>query len=273
MPLDVAATAAWVGVHALPLFIAALALLLLATTLVFTGLRRVVVRSPDSTLPSVLFLLIRLLVGFGVVLVGAAVFAEMVEALDAEEEMGRFDSELARTLSRTLSPATLAVFGHLTHLGDVATLTALVIVVALLLIWRGQRWLALGWVAACGGNGLLNPLLKQVFERARPLHDHGFAVAEGYSFPSGHSSAAVVCYGMLAYVLLRLLPARWHLPLVLAAAALAFTVGCSRVFLQVHWASDVLAGFASGSAWLAVCIASIEMLRHSQRRPRPPGGG
>ena len=59
---------------------------------------------------------------------------------------------------------------------------------------------------------------------------------------------------------------RWHLALTLAAVALAFSIGASRMFLRVHFASDVIAGFASGIAWLAVCIASIELTRWYRRR-------
>jgi membrane-associated phospholipid phosphatase len=76
-------------------------------------------------------------------------------------------------------------------------------------------------------------------------------------------------YGMLAYVLVKLLPARWsaaRLPVVLAATALAYSVGCSRVFLQVHFASDVLAGFASGATWLVMCIVAVELVLWRQRR-------
>jgi membrane-associated phospholipid phosphatase len=62
---------------------------------------------------------------------------------------------------------------------------------------------------------------------------------------------------MLALVAIRTLPPRWHLPAVLGATALAYTVGSSRVFLQVHFVSDVAAGFASGGAWLMVCVISI----------------
>ena len=121
-------------------------------------------------------------------------------------------------------------------------------------------------MVALGGNALLNPLLKRVFERVRPMHEHGLVTELGWSFPSGHTSSATVAYGMLAYVALRTLPAVWHVPALLAAAALAFTVGCSRVFLQVHFASDVLAGFASGAAWLTVCIVSVELARAYRRR-------
>lgn len=66
---------------------------------------------------------------------------------------------------------------------------------------------------------------------------------------------------MLAYVLLRSVPRAWQLPALLGAVTLAFAVACSRVFLQVHYVSDVLAGFASGGAWLMVCILSVELGR------------
>ena len=91
--------------------------------------------------------------------------------------------------------------------------------------------------------------------------------AGGYSFPSGHTSGSLVVYGMLAYLCLRLLPPRWHLASVLLASALAFSIGWSRVILQVHWASDVVAGFAFGVAWLTVSIAAIEVTRRMSRRP------
>ncbi|KQP19236.1 phosphatase PAP2 family protein [Pseudorhodoferax sp. Leaf267] len=269
MNQDAIAAQAWaqtIGQHALAAFGGALLVVLACTALGFVGLRRWTVRPQDSSLPPALFLGLRLAIGFGVVLGAAALFTEMMEALDAEEELGLFDSRLAEVLSQTLSPAVLRVVSVVTHLGDPITLTALVLVVALLLALQGRRWLALGWAAACAGNGVLNQALKQVFARVRPVHDHGFAVADGFSFPSGHTSGSVVVYGMLAYLGLRLLPPRWHLPAVLAAAALAFGMGVSRVLLQVHWASDVMAGFASGLAWLSVCVISIEMLRRYRRR-------
>ncbi len=165
-----------------------------------------------------------------------------------------------------VSWATLQALAWITHLGDVATLTVLCTAVAGLLMWSRQRTLALAWVGAVAGDGILNILLKLLFVRARPIHDQGLVEAGGWSFPSGHSSGSVVAYGMLAYQTLRFVPELWPLPLLLLATAVAFTTGLSRVFLQVHYASDVLAGFASGLLWLTLCILSVEWLR---LRPRP----
>jgi len=67
-------------------------------------------------------------------------------------------------------------------------------------------------------------------------------------------------------VLVRSTPRNWHLPIVLTATATAFVIGCSRFFLRAHYASDVFAGFASGLAWLCLCVICGELIRSSPRR-------
>lgn len=255
------AAAEWLGKHAIPVLAVALALALIATATLVIGYRHYSARTQWSNWPRPLLLGICLAIGAGILIATASLFAEMLEAFDADEEIGRFDERLTETLARELSPSALRFFGALTHLGDPMPLTLLVIGVGVLLLVRRHTALALGWVVACAGAGLLNQLLKRIFERVRPVHDHGFAQADGFSFPSGHTSGSLVVYGMLAYLCLRLLPPRWHLPSVLLAAAFAFSIGWSRVILQVHWASDVVAGFAFGVAWLTVCVAAIEITR------------
>jgi undecaprenyl-diphosphatase len=131
----------------------------------------------------------------------------------------------------------------------------------------------LGWALAMGGNGVLNPALKQQFARLRPLNVADGVSASGFSFPSGHSSGTVVAFGMLAYLGLRLFPKRWHLPILLVAVLLAFSVGVSRIILRVHFVSDVVAGFASGTACLAVCVTGIEFGRRLQHRNTPSRSG
>ena len=262
---QVLAWAEWLGRHAVPVLAAALVLVLVAVAAFVIGFRRYSPYAAWDRWPRPLLLGICLALGAGVLVATASLFAEMLEVFDADEEIGQFDVRLTETLARELSPAALRFFGNLTHLGDPWPLTLLVIGLGVLLLVRRQTSLALGWVVACAGAGALNMVLKQIFERVRPLHDHGFAQADGYSFPSGHTSGSLVVYGMLAYLCLRLLPPRWHLPSVLLASALAFSIGWSRVILQVHWASDVVAGFAFGVAWLTVCIAAVEITRRRAR--------
>jgi undecaprenyl-diphosphatase len=258
------------GEHALPGFFIVLAALLVGTALSWRGLRHVVVPHEESRLSPPAFLAVRLAVGFAVVVAAAMVFAELGGILNADDRLGRIDQALSDAIRDTVSLHTLQVFAWVTRFGDVATVALLGTVVALFLLVNERRPMALAWVFTLIGNAALNLVLKAVFARVRPLHDHGLVYADGFSFPSGHSSGSVVAYGMLAYLLVRQLPPPWHLPVVLTATAAAFTIGCSRVFLQVHFASDVIAGFASGLAWLVVCITSVELMRHYRRTRSSP---
>lgn len=257
------------GAHALLLFAVLLTLLLpLAAALWWLAQRYALPRETSALSPGV-YLLIRLAAGFSVLVAGAALFAGIAEELGDGERAGQLDQIFSDAVREHTAAWALHAFAGITRLGDTTTLSVLGVVVAAALLLRRRHWLALAWLLAVCGNALLNTTLKAVFARTRPLHEGGLVQAEGWSFPSGHSSGAVVVYGMLAYVLLRSLPPalawRASLPLVLLAAATAFSVGSSRIFLQVHFATDVLAGFASGTAWLAVCVASIEWASHYRR--------
>jgi undecaprenyl-diphosphatase len=200
-------------------------------------------------------------IGSAVMLADVLVFVLLANALTVGSPLIRFDQVISDALRANLAPWALQVFAALTHLADPATLTVLCVFGTLVLVARHHRSLALAWVLAIAGNGILNQSLKRLIGRSRPLDPDGGLLVQGLSFPSGHSSGAVVAYGMLGYLALRLLPKAWHLPVLVTALVLAFTVGISRVVLRVHFASDVAAGFASGSAWLALCITSAEFVR------------
>ena len=142
-------------------------------------------------------------------------------------------------------------------------------VVALLLLLR-RHWQLTGiWVVALLGILPINGNLKALFQRVRPLHDHGFIVEPGWSFPSGHAFGSIVFYGIVAYRLLRLLPQRFHRMVIATAVLLVGVVGVSRILLQVHYFSDVMAGYAVGAAWLVLCIGMAEHLRTPARDATP----
>ena len=260
--------------NALPAFVITLLLVLAGVAALWWLLQRYGVHREASRYPPLVYLVGHLLLGFALIAGGAALFAEIAENIGDGRWLGQLDVVFSATIGRTTNISTLQVFALLTHLGDPITLTVLTALGAAVLAWQRQRLLCIAWVMAVAGNAVLNKVLKSIFERTRPIHEHGLAFADGFSFPSGHSSGSVVAFGMLAYVAIRLLPpprAAMHLPVLLAAAALAFTVGSSRVFLQVHFASDVLAGFASGAAWLAVCVAGVELVRYRRGRDAAVG--
>lgn len=253
--------ALWAGQHALAILLGLLALLLAATCIGWWALRRSAVSERSPALAPRFGLHPRIAAGLTLMLLGAAVFAALATQLGTGNRLLRFDQAFTDALRASAVPPVLQVFTVLTHLGDTATLTGLCLVIALALVIGARRGLALGWVLTVAGNGLLNQTLKQIFSRVRPLDPDGVVLEHGFSFPSGHSSGALVVYGMLAYLALRVLPPRWHLPALVAALTLALVVGASRLFLRVHFASDVIAGFASGTAWLTLCITVLEILR------------
>jgi membrane-associated phospholipid phosphatase len=263
--------AALAGTHALALFAALFVTVLGGTVLAWRWLQRhAVPRWRRLGVAPPLAAALGIGLGFVAIVAAAALFAEIAEALDAEAAVGAADAVFTSAVRDSVPPAALHAFAVLTRLGDPLILGALGVAVAVALLARRRRLFATGWALALVGNALLSVTLKQLFARVRPPHDDGLVLAHGYSFPSGHSSGALVVYGMLAYLAARLLPPRWQLPAVLAAMTLALTVGASRVFLRVHYASDVLAGFVSGAAWLAVCVVAVESARWWRaRRTRP----
>ncbi len=266
--------AGFLGAHALPLFGVVLLLALAGVAVLWRLGARYGVHRAHSRWPPLAYLIGHMALGLALVAGGAAVLAEIADMLGDGEEMGALDQVFSDALRSATPREVLQVFAVLTHLGDPVTLALLCGAVALVLVYLRQRLLAAGWVLAIAGNALLNPALKRIFERARPVHDHGLASADGWSFPSGHASGSVVAYGMLAYVLVRMLPPAWppvaRTAAVLLASAAALTTGASRVFLQVHYPSDVLSGFASGTAWLAVCIVTLQLTAYRQaQRLRP----
>ena len=158
-------------------------------------------------------------------------------------------------------PWLLQASSWFTHLGDGLVLGLVCVVGVLGLFARREPVLAIGLAVAIGGNGVLNALLKHAFARTRPPQPQGGLQFHGSGFPSSHASASLVAYGMLTYVLLCLLPPRWHMAVVCWAAALVLIIDASRVFLGAHYSSDVIAGLASGTAWLSLCVLTVAVLR------------
>lgn len=269
-PETLEALAAWLAQHALLACGLLLVVLLGASWLFWHLLLRFAGPRDVARLPPLAGLLVRIGIGFAVILAAGAVFAQMAEEVLEAQLLDRVDRAFTQGLALHTPAQALRFFAVLTRLGDTATLTGVCIVVALALVATRRRALAAAWVLTVAGGGLLNASLKHLFQRSRPSAEGWLVVADGFSFPSGHSAGSVVTYGMLAYLAMRLLPGRAHVPVALLMAALAATIGASRMFLRVHYASDVVAGFALGVAWLGLCIVSIELTRWWRDR-RVPG--
>lgn len=209
-------------------------------------------------------------IGIALVIGALHLFAELTEEIWSGEEIALFDQALAHALRRHASPAALAVFSEITRFGNKEVI-ALIGAVAGLLLAFSKRWFLLaGWTVALAGGGLLNMALKAIFRRTRPISPNPFITAPGWSFPSGHAMGALIAYGMLAYVMVILFQGKGARLTVSIAAALALLIGASRMYLGVHYFSDVIAGYVAGIAWLAVCITATEVARRHRRERSSP---
>jgi membrane-associated phospholipid phosphatase len=244
----------------------------LRSTALAQRLKKLPVVGPSftRTLSVVRYLGLYAVVAFAIAIAALAGFFELAEEIGVDEDLGEFDAALASALGRHLSYETLRVFSVITHLGDRDVLAVLVMLVTVTLFLQ-KRWILAGaWLASTAGGGLLNAILKRTFERPRPAYQHYLADPTSWSFPSGHASGSLLVYSLLGYLVMRHTPRQWHIPIAVVTVALIVFVGSSRVLLQVHYFSDVLAGYASAAAWSALCIAGLETARWRGTRSGEP---
>jgi undecaprenyl-diphosphatase len=159
----------------------------------------------------------------------------------------------------------------ITALGSGAVLVLVILAVSGFLILRGQyHGLAL-LLAASGGGALLTNVLKGVFERPRPELAAHLVENLSYSFPSGHSLMAAVVYLAVGAMLARMVRPRGHkIYILLVAMALSGLVGASRIYLGVHYPTDVAAGWTIGLAWALLCwlVAAVLQARGKVEQAR-----
>jgi len=211
-----------------------------------------------------------LLLGAGglAALAAGHLFVELAEQLRlTTSATWRVDRAVHAWVGEGRRPALTLLLRAATWAGGTAGLTTLVALAAALLLLRRERPAALFLVVTSGAGALLNVGLKLLFGRARPDLAVAIAEADGFSFPSGHAMGSFVICGALAYLVLRR-PGSWAgrsagLALALTAVLL---VGLSRVYLGVHWASDIAGGWSAGAVWLAAAVTTTELL--ALRAPR-----
>jgi undecaprenyl-diphosphatase len=201
--------------------------------------------------------------GIALTAVAGDAFLDLAESLHADSpRLHAVDRDVHDWAIDTRTPVSTAFLTTLTIIGTPAGLGVLVVIAAVLLALRKRwRWGAY-LIVTCAVGGLLNLQLKAYFARARPDLAEALRSAHGYSFPSGHAMGSTIVFGAFAYLSFRILT-RWF-P---RAAALAFccsmilAICASRVYLGVHWISDIGAGIAAGLIWLVAATVGYETFR------------
>lgn len=191
-----------------------------------------------------------------------ALFAKLAGDLIGQE-LGAFDAAVGGFIRSPASDGLTRLAVFITQMGSAAFEIGLLLIVGgYLLFHQKQVWEAKLLAFSLAGGWLLNTVLKSAFHRTRPDILH-LVAAGGYSFPSGHAMIATAFYGMLGYLIWINLKGKgkpsWHV--IVLTFSLIIAIGTSRVYLGVHFPSDVIAGFAAGGVWLLACVLALGAVR------------
>ena len=205
---------------------------------------------------------LHLTIGVLLMLCAAWLFGSIAEDVVNAEALTQLDLRLARWFHVHATDSVTRVLLVVTHGHSVAGVVAMGALLGLYFYIKQARYWLLTLVIVLPGGMLLNVLLKYAFQRARPTFDHPLLTLTTYSFPSGHTAAATLLYGTLA-AYLTCVTHSWgaRAAVVSGAALMVALVGISRMYLGVHYLSDVLAAVAASGTWLIICITASSTLR------------
>jgi membrane-associated phospholipid phosphatase len=203
------------------------------------------------------------------VLLGLASVAGLWAALTGVGPAHLDAAVLGETVESRTEPLTAAAVA-VTNLGSTVAMAVLAVAVGVWLWFAGRRGDAVLAVAAMSGAALVFRGLKELLDRPRPPLDGRLVHATNESLPSGHATMAVVVIGTLVVLAWPGRTTAGRAALVAAAALWVGAVGLTRLYLGVHWFSDVVAGWLVGGAWLAVCVAAWSWWRARRLAPQAP---
>ena len=208
------------------------------------------------------YLGLHLTLGALLLVAASAIFGAIAEDVATAAAITLLDVRIAQWLHVHATPVVTSFMRIVSTMNGIAGITVLSTVLACYL-WRMRAWYwLLSLLIAVAGGMLLNVAMKYAFHRARPSFDDPLLTLTTYSFPSGHTAGSTVFYGVLSCYLF----SRYHTwPARCLIAALATMmvalVGSSRMYLGVHYFSDVAGAIVEGTAWLALSITAVSTLR------------
>lgn len=184
--------------------------------------------------------------------------------LISRNQLKHFDESVIQVVQGWESPALTRIAELFSKIGSSPVTIPLIIVVAIVLfiVLKHRKELIL-LIGGMLGSTLLNELLKRVYHRARP-DIHRIVEEQGFSFPSGHSMAVFTLYALLTFILWRHIPKQGgRIALIIFGLLMILCIGLSRIYLGVHYPSDILGGYWVSACWAALCI---RLFRRTARR-------
>ncbi|MEN6466673.1 MAG: phosphatase PAP2 family protein [Syntrophaceae bacterium] len=205
-----------------------------------------------------------LILGLIAGLILSLVLGGLTDEVLEQESIVDLDKWVLEHTSLVQSPGLTRAMIFITELGGVYFIWPLTAVSVAWLIYRRRREETKFVASVMAGGGILNLVLKNAIQRARPIPPGGTELVQvwGWAYPSGHAFLSVVFYFSAAYFISRRSGSKIVSLLAFAAAfCISCAVALSRVYLQVHYLSDVLAGFLAGLTWFVLCLAILENAR------------
>lgn len=206
------------------------------------------------------------MIGLTVSILFLIFFGKLASETLYKNEMHEFDMIITAFIRYPAGQALDSFMLFVTELGSVTVILALTIILMAVFLLRGWRHEANALLVCLAGAGILNQLLKVLYARARP---DLFRVVEesGYSFPSGHSMVSFCIYGFLAYIFSRDFSSICRSWLIYSVAGVVVSlIGISRIYLGVHYPTDVFAGFIAGGTWLSFCTSWLHWLEYREEQ-------
>jgi len=181
-----------------------------------------------------------------------------------QHTISSFDEPIIDVIQGTQTSGLTSIMKTFTTIGSTTTVALLAVLTLAVLLWKKHKAQAVLFAAVLGGTGILNQVLKFIFKRERPDFDRLIDIG-GYSFPSGHTMMAFSLYTILAYIIWRNLRNVWaRTGITILAIFMIVMIAVSRIYLGVHFPSDIVGGVLASSVWLCASIALYQRLQRSQ---------
>ena len=170
-----------------------------------------------------------------------------------EKEVFSFDRSFLLWIHQFANPQFDRIFLFFTALDDPPTVVTIFIITIAWLVMKRRYSDGIRFTIVCAGGVLINQVMKLFFAKPRPELWYRLITETSFSFPSGHAVGSMVVYGFIAYILAKEMQQHKHI-VYAAASLLIIAIGLSRLYLGVHYPTDIIAGYGIGFIWLITCM-------------------
>ncbi|MEO7557787.1 MAG: phosphatase PAP2 family protein [Gammaproteobacteria bacterium] len=203
----------------------------------------------------------------GVFILATLLFTAIAGNVIGDTWLTLMDKKISAWLHAQASPPVTTAMLVITHIHRPLGIGLMAGICAPILLWQRRWYWLCALILAVPGGLILNLVMKDIFARARPVFMDPLLTLTTYSFPSGHALGSTVFYGVLvAFVFGNVRARHWRLLALIFATLMILLVAFSRVYLGVHYMSDVFAAIMEGLAWLAVCFIAVNSFWRCRNR-------